>query len=220
MIWDNAFALSIVPALLEGLKTTVALTGLGMLIALVLGLVVAVIRRIRVPVVSLVFDFYVSFVRGTPLLVQAYCAYFILPTIGIQLPAFQTGVLVLGVNYSAYIAEVYRAGIQDVPAGQWEAAIALNLPARYTWLRIILPQAIVTTVPVLGNYLIQMFKDSAVLSAITVIELLSTAQQIGSANFRYLEPLTIAGLIFLIISYLASHGIQFLERRAHRFVAR
>jgi polar amino acid transport system permease protein len=163
-----------------------------------------------------VLDVYVSFVRGTPLLVQAYCVFFILPAYGLRFDAFVTGVLVLGVNYSAYTAEVYRGGIQGVPVGQWEAATALNLPGQTTWFRVVLPQAFTTTVPMLGNYLIQMFKDSAVLSAITVVELLATAQRLGSANFRYLEPLTIAGILFLIISYISSQGIQVLERRLNR----
>lgn len=220
MLWDNQFALSILPLLLEGLRTTVLLTISGMAISLVVGLIVAVIRRSRIPVVSQVFDFYVSFIRGTPLLVQAYCAYFVLPSIGIQLDAFLTGIIVLGINYSAYTAEVYRSGIQEVPVGQWEAATALDLSRPVTWVRVILPQAIGPTIPMLGNYLIQMFKDSAVLSAITVVELLAVAQRIGSANFRYLEPLTIAGVLFLVISFIASNGVQLLERRSDRLAAR
>lgn len=220
MSWDNEFALSILPLLLKGLGTTVFLTLTGMSIALVVGLVVAIIRRSRIPVVSRIFDFYVAFIRGTPLLVQAYCAYFVLPSIGIQMDALPTGILVLGINYSAYTAEVYRSGIQEVPAGQWEAATALNLSKPVTWIRVVLPQAVTSTVPMLGNYLILMFKDSAVLSAITVVELLAVAQRLGSANFRYLEPLTIAGLLFLTISFIASNGVQLLERRSDRLAAR
>lgn len=212
MLWDNAFAIEIIPALLVGFKTTLLLTGAGMLIALILGLVVAVLRRANVPVLSPLLGFYVSFIRGTPILVQAYCAYFVLPTVGVQFDALTTGIIVLGVNYSAYTAEVYRGGIQEVPTGQWEAATALNLSTPVTWMRVILPQAVGTTIPMLGNYLILMFKDSAVLSAITVVELLAVAQRIGSANFRYLEPLTIAGLIFLVVSFLASSGVRALER--------
>ena len=220
MIWDGQYALSILPALLQALVTTLQLTLGGMVIALVAGLAVAIIRRLQIPVVSHLFDFYVSFLRGTPLLVQAYFAYFVLPSAGIRLDAFLTGVIVLGINYSAYTAEVYRSGIQEVPRGQWEAATALNLSRVVTWKRIILPQAIFTTVPMLGNYLIQMFKDSAVLSAIGIIELLARAQALGSGSFRYLEPLTLAGIIFLVISFIASLGVQFLERRSDRLAAR
>lgn len=213
MIWDQHFALSIIPDLLKGLRVTVEITLLGFVIAALLGLAVAVVRRLRIPVVSRVFGGYVQFVRGTPLLVQAYTAFFVLPAYGLRFSAIVTGVIVMGVNYSAYCAEVYRAGIQDVATGQWEAATALSLPARTTWARVILPQAIRSVIPVLGNYLVQMFKDSAVLSAITVFELLNAAQSIGSSSFRYLEPLTLAGVLFFIVSFPASHFFRTLEHR-------
>ena len=220
MSWDSEFALSILPVLLEGLKVTLLVTAFGMLIALSLGLVIAIGRRLRIPVASRVLDFYVTFVRGTPLLVQAYCVFFILPAYGIRFDALVTGIIVIGINYSAYTAEVYRSGIEGVPTGQWEAAIALNLPTRTTWQRVVLPQAFANIIPMLGNYLIQMFKDSAVLSAITVVELLATALSVSSSTFRYLEPLTVAGLFFLILSYAASQGIRFLEKRSALSVSR
>jgi polar amino acid transport system permease protein len=213
MIWDNSFAVSIIPQLLQGLVVTVEVTLLGTLIAALLGLAFAILRRLAIPVVSQVVTFVVVFIRGTPLLVQAYCAFFVLPDYGISADAFTTGAIVIRINYSAYMAEVYRSGIQGVHVGQWEACTALGLPATRVWGRVILPQALRTVVPMLGNYLIQMFKDSAVLSAITVVELLGTAQAIGSSNFRYLEPLTIAAILFLIISYPSSRLVNRLERR-------
>ena len=213
MIWDQSFALSIIPQLLEGLRVTLQVTVAGFAIAATLGLAIAILRRSRVPGLSRALDGYVQFVRGTPLLVQAYTAFFVLPAYGLRLDALATGVLVMGVNYSAYCAEVYRAGIQDVPSGQWEAATALSLPPTTTWGRVILPQAVRSVVPVLGNYLVQMFKDSAVLAAITVFELLNAAQSIGSSSFRYLEPLTLAGLLFFLVSFPASHLFRTLERR-------
>ncbi|NNG20347.1 ectoine/hydroxyectoine ABC transporter permease subunit EhuD [Naumannella sp. ID2617S] len=213
MTWDNAFAAKILPLLLQGLLTTVEITLIGFAIAAVLGLIWAILRRLGIPVLSQVVTFCVLFVRGTPLLVQAYCAYFILPNFGLTFGAFETGVAVIGINYSAYLAEVYRAGIEAVPKGQWEAATALNLSQVHTWRRIVLPQAIRVVLPMMGNYLIAMFKDSAVLSAITVVDLMATAQSIGSSNFRYLEPLTIAGLLFLLVSYPASVLISRLEAR-------
>ncbi|ABK03139.1 amino acid ABC transporter membrane protein 2, PAAT family [Arthrobacter sp. FB24] len=213
MIWDNNFAISVLPVLLQGLWTTVHITVMGTLLAAGLGLVFAVLRRLAIPVVSPVVSFLVVFVRGTPLLVQAYVAFFVLPAYGVSFDALTTGIVVIGINYSAYMAEVYRSGIQGVPTGQWEAATALSLPGSRTWGRIILPQAIRTVVPMLGNYLIQMFKDSAVLSAITVVELMATAQAIGSSSFRYLEPLTLAALLFLAVSYPASRLVNRLERR-------
>ncbi len=213
MIWDNKFAISIIPELLRGLWVTVQITLAGTAIAVVVGLVIAVLRLSHIPVGSRLLDFYVYFVRGTPLLIQAYCVFFILPMYGVQFSPLVTGIVVIGLNYSAYTAEVYRAGIGDVARGQWEAASALSMPAGATWTRIILPQAIRTVIPALGNYLIQMFKDSAVLSAITVFELLAHAQAIGSSSFRYLEPLTLAGLLFFLVSYPSSQIVRLLERR-------
>jgi polar amino acid transport system permease protein len=213
MTWDNAFALSIVPELLRGLWITIQVTLLGMAIALVLGQVVAIIRYSKIPVVSQLFGFYVQFIRGTPLLIQAYFAYFALPAYGIAFSPLVTGVVVIGINYSAYTAEVYRAGVEDVPRGQWEAATALSLPMSRTWVRIVLPQALRAVVPMLGNYLVQMFKDSAVLFAITVYELMGRVQAIGSGTYRYLEPVTIAGLLYLAVSLIASLLVRTLERR-------
>lgn len=212
-IWDNDYAIDILPRLLDALWVTVQLTLLGMALALVLGLVVAVLRYMRIPVLSPVLTFYVLFVRGTPLLVQAFTAYFLLPEYGLELSGFVTGVLVLGVNYSAYTAEVYRAGIEGLAQGQWEAATALSLPRTRTWTKIVLPQSVATIIPVLGNYLIQMFKDSAILYAIGVLELLTVARQIGNESSRFLEPLTLAGALYLIVSYVSSLAIKRMERR-------
>lgn len=213
MTWDNAFALSIIPELLRGLRITVEVTLLGMVIALVVGQIVAIVRYSKIPVISQLFGFYVQFIRGTPLLIQAYFAYFALPAYGIAFSPLVTGVVVIGINYSAYTAEVYRAGVEDVPRGQWEAATALSLPTSRTWIRIVLPQALRAVVPMLGNYLVQMFKDSAVLFAITVYELMGRVQAIGSSTYRYLEPVTIAGLMYLVVSLVASLLVRTLERR-------
>ncbi len=213
MIWDTAFALEIIPDLLRGLVTTVQITIAGMAIAVVLGLVVGVFRHLRIPVLSQVLGFLVHFVRGTPLLVQAFFVFYVFPDYGITMSALVTGILVIGVNYSAYTAEVYRSGIEGVPTGQWEAATALNLPRGRTWTRIVLPQAVRRVLPMLGNYLIQMFKDSAILSAITVFELMSVAKSIGQSEFRYLEPFTIAALFFLIVSVPCTLALRRLETR-------
>ena len=213
MTWDNDFALSILPDLLAGLWVTIKITLLSFALSLAIGLVVAVIRYLKIPVVSKLLTFYVVFVRGTPLLVQLYLVYYVLPEYGVTLSTFMTGVIVLGVNYSAYTAEVYRAGIEGVPPGQWEAATALSLPAGRTWSKVVLPQAVKPVIAVLGNYLIQMFKDSAILFAITVVELMRVANTIGSREFRYLEPFTIAAMLYLVVSYTSSLAVKRLERR-------
>lgn len=211
-MWDSNFALNILPDLLRGLATTVEVTVIATIIAMVVGLVVAIIRHSRVPGLAQLATLLVQFIRGTPLLVQAYFAYYVLPTYGVRYSALVTGVIVLGINYSAYTAEVYRSGIEGVPRGQWEAALALSLSARRRWQSVILPQAIRTVTPALGNYVIAMFKDSAILSAITVNELLNHATTIGSSQFRYVEPLTLAGALYWIVSYPAARLVRRLEQ--------
>ncbi len=213
MIWDNDFVISIMPQLLRGFWLTIQITLFGFLISLAVGLLVAILRYLRIPVISHLASFYVSFVRGTPLLVQAYIAYFVLPYAGLAFDPLPTGIVVLGLNYSAYTAEVYRSGIEQLPRGQWEAGKALGLPRGRMWLRIVVPQAIRPIIPVLGNYLIMMFKDSAILSSITLLELMGTAMQIGSNYYRYLEPITIAGLLYLVVSFSCSMLIRRLEHR-------
>lgn len=213
MIWDNQFVVSIMPDLLAGFWLTLQITFIGFLISLVVGLLVAILRYLQIPVISHLATFYVSFVRGTPLLVQAYIAYFVLPYFGLAFDPLPTGIVVLGLNYSAYTAEVYRSGIEQLPKGQWEAGKALSLPPARMWIRIVVPQAIRPIIPVLGNYLIMMFKDSAILSSITILELMGTAMQIGSNYYRYLEPITIAGLLYLLVSFPCSLLIRRLEHR-------
>src|ERR671924_622119 len=129
------------------------------------------------------------------------------------LAALTTGVIGLGVHYACYLAEVYRAGIEGVPKGQWEAATALSLPPRLQWQHVILPQAIRNVLPALGNYAISMFKETPFLALITVPEMVQRAQAIGSITFRYLEPFTLAGLIFLAASYPTAIALRKLETR-------
>lgn len=213
MTWDWNFAIDILPNLFRGFRLTLIITFSAFGISLVLGLIVSVFRFLKIPVLSHLLTFYVSFIRGTPLLVQAYMVFFVLPYYGVILDPVPTAIIVLGINYSAYIAEVFRSGIEQLAKGQWEAARALSLSTRRTWTRIVIPQAIRPIIPVLGNYLIQMFKDSAILSAITVLELLGTGLQIGSRTFRYLEPITLVGLLFLAVSVPSSLLVRRLERK-------
>lgn len=212
-MFDLGFAVEILPALLDALVVTVEATLAGTALALLLGLVWAVLRRSRVALVAWTVRGIVDFVRSTPLLIQLYFLYFGLPALGVAASPLLTGVVGLGLHYSSYCAEVYRAGIEGVPRGQWEAARSLGFGPWDTWRRVILPQAIPPIVPALGNYLISMFKDSPLLAAITVTELLQTAKIIGAERFRYLEPLTLVGVLFLAVSLLASRGVRWLENR-------
>jgi polar amino acid transport system permease protein len=217
MGWSWSFAWSIIPQLLRGLLVTFEATILGSILAYVLGLVFAIIRRSRIPVLSQLVWLFVEFVRSTPLLVQLYFLFFILPDIvDVTLSPLATGVIGLGVHYATYTSEVYRAGIDAVPRGQWEACTALSLPRTRVWLAVILPQAIPRVLPALGNYMISMLKETPLLLSISVLELVGQAQAAGSEAFRYVEPYTIAGVFFLILSYPASVLVRRLERRVQR----
>ena len=209
--WDWQFAWSIVPDLLAGLRLTILATLFGSIVSFALGLVWTLVRLARIRGVTPVVEFFVQFVRGTPLLVQLYFLFYIFPEWGVSLSAFATGVLGLGVFYSAYAAEIYRAGIENLPAGQWEAALTLGLPIRRVWLGIVLPQSIRTILPMLGNQVIGMFKELSLLSTITVMELLAQGDNIGSINFRYVEPLTMVGAFYFVISYTAARAVRRLE---------
>ncbi|MFJ3464646.1 ectoine/hydroxyectoine ABC transporter permease subunit EhuD [Achromobacter spanius] len=216
-IFDWSFALEILPTLASALVITIQATVLGMLVAVTLGLVLAMLRRSRLRIVSLPTAFFIEFVRSTPLLVQMYFLFYVLPLTGAQMSPLMTGIVALGLHYATYCAEVYRAGIEAVPRGQWEAATALNMSRWRTAVGVVLPQAIPPVVPALGNYLVAMFKDTPLLSAITVVELLQQSKMIGSATFRYTEPLTLVGLLFLALSLVAAWGVRGLEARLQRF---
>jgi polar amino acid transport system permease protein len=212
-LWDWGYAFEVLPQLLQALLVTLEITLLGSVVALLLGLLIAVLRQAHIPVLDQVLWAFVEFVRSTPLLVQVFFLYFALPRFGITLSALTVGVIGLGVHYATYTSEVYRAGIDAVPKGQWEAATALSLSRSRTWTGVILPQAIPRVVPALGNYVISMFKEVPLLLAISVVEVVSKAQEIGSQTFRFTEPFTIAGLLFLVLSYPASMLVRRLERR-------
>ena len=213
MSFDWNLVLEILPALLSAFLVTVQASLLGMAVALLLGLVWALLRRSGNRLVAWSATWTIEFIRSTPLLVQVYFLFYVLPSFGLSWSPLVTGVIALGLHYSAYTAEVYRTGIDNLPKGQWEAAMALNLGRFDTYRSVVLPQAIPPMIPALGNYLVAMFKETPVLAAITVSELLQTAKLIGADSFRYLEPLTVVGILFLIASLLSARLVEKLEAR-------
>lgn len=213
MEWDWAFVWQIMPTLLQALKLTLLITLLASAVAMVLGLGFAILRRSSVAVVARGTGWFVEFIRGTPLLVQLYVIFYVLPDIGIRLPPLVAGVIGMGLHYATYTAEVYRGGIENVPRGQWEAAKATNLTARQAWLHVILPQAVPPMIPALANYLIAMFKETPLLSAITVLELMNQAKSVANSSYRYIEPMTMVGVFFLAISLVSVVILKWLEHR-------
>lgn len=213
MGWDWEFVLEILPRLLRAIEITIQATIVGFGLAAVIGLVLALARRSESRWLSAPAGALVEFIRSTPLLAQLFFLFYVLPKYGIRMPAFMVGVIGLGLHYGTYTSEVYRAGIDAVPRGQWEAATALNFSGRDTWTRIVLPQAIPPMIPALGNYLIGMFKETPLLSAITVVEMFQEAKIITSETFRTLEPYTLVGVLFFILSYPSAILIRRLEDR-------
>ena len=213
MEWDWEFVREIMPTLLDGLRITLLATLLGSILAAVAGLGFALLRRSKSRAVARTTGFVVEFIRGTPLLVQLYFLFYVLPELGLLLSPLTAGVVGLGLHYATYTSEVFRAGIDNTPRGQWEAAKACNLTPYQTWRHVILPQAIPPMIPALANYFVAMFKETPLLSAITVIELMSEARSVANSNYRYLEPMTLVGILFLCISLIAVPALHMLERR-------
>lgn len=212
-MWEWEVVREILPDMWRGLQVTIEATLWGIVLAMVLGLVIAIVRWVSPAVVRWPLIAVVEFIRSTPLLVQLFFLFYVLPIYGITLSAFETGVVALGVHFATYTSEVYRSGIQGVDIGQWEASTALSLNPLDKWTRIILPQAIPRVIPALGNYVVAMFKEAPLLSAITIIDVLGEAQRVCSRDFNCLEPYTVAGVMFLAISIPASILVRVLEAR-------
>lgn len=212
-IWDWAYAWEILPILAEASMVTLQATLMGFVLALVLGLVFAVGRMAGPAWLRLAVAGVVEFVRSTPLLIQIFFLYYVMPEFGLTIDAMPAGVLALGLHYGAYCSEVYRAGLENVPKGQWEASLALNLSPLTTFKNVILPQAIPPIVPALGNYLVALFKETPLLSVIAVLELMQTAKILGSESFQYTEPITLVGLFFLVFSLVSAALIRRVEQR-------
>ena len=215
-MWNWNYAVSILPQLIDAMQITIGATVAAFITAAFLGLIWAGCLRSSIKPLVIVIRCGIEFIRSTPLLVQLFFIFYVLPEIGITLSPFAAGVLGLGIHYSTYLSEVYRSGIEAVPKGQWEAGTALNFSTFKLWTRIILPQAIAPVIPMLGNYFIVMFKETPLLSAITLVEMMQTAKIIGSGSFRYLEAFTIVGILFLILSYPASLAVRYLEQKTNK----
>lgn len=207
--WD--FTWEILPRLLGAMVNTLIAAGAGYAIALVLGLVLALAQRTDRKIATVATREFVEFIRSTPLVLQIFFVFYVGPQFGIRLSPWASGMIAIGLHYSAYLSEVYRGGIDAVPRGQWEACRALNMSTADTYLRIIIPQALPPSIAGMGNYLVGIFKDTPMLSVIGVAELMHTANAIGAENYRFLEPYTMVGLIFLAISLPTAGLVRLFE---------
>lgn len=219
MQWSWETFLDALPIVASGLGITIGLTIASYLFSLIFGFVWVFLRRIPIKPISWTVTWIMEFIRSTPPLVQLFFIYFawpVVPVVGMTLSPFTSAVLGLGLHFSTYIGEVYRSGIEGVDKGQWEASTALNYSLVDKWRRIILPQAVPPTIPMLGNYLIILFKEVPLASTIGVVGILHMAQSYGSQYWAYLEPLTIVGILFLILSYPSAILISKLEQKMNR----
>jgi ectoine/hydroxyectoine ABC transporter permease protein EhuD len=210
---DWALVRESLPALLEGLKITVELTLIVIVISLILGIFVALGRLSKNRVLRTVTGFYVDFMRATPLLLQLIYIYFVLPTVGIRLDPFVAAVVGLSLNYAAYLSEVYRSGIQAIPRGQLDAAAALGMSPSLSMRRIVLPQAIRIVIPTLGNYFVALFKDTSLASALTLQELLFSGQIIISRTYDYFTIYSMVLFLYFLVGYPALIFVRYLEKR-------
>ena len=212
--WD--FTFEILPRLLLATANTLMAAGIGYGIAMVVGLFLALAQRTPYPPLTLVVREAVESIRSTPLVLQIFFVFYVGPQFGIRLSPWVSGMIAIGLHYAAYLSEVYRAGIDSIPKGQWEASRALNFSAARTYFRIIIPQALPASLPAMGNYLVGIFKDTPMLSVIGVAELMHTANALGSETYRFLEPYTMVGVIFLISSLPTAAGLRAFETWVRR----
>jgi polar amino acid transport system permease protein len=211
-VFDVSFMLSTVPIILKAMGTTIWVAIVSSIGAAVLGFSFEMTRRSG-PVPGAAMRFLIDFIRSTPILVQIYFFYFVLPHYGVTLPALVVGVFALSLYYSGYLAEVFKAGIDSISRGQFEAAQALGLSGWDTTLRVIFPQMLRAVAAPIGNYFVSVLKATPYLAVISVHEMLGAALDIGSESFRYPEPMIAVGIIFLGLALVIAQAVRWMEVR-------
>ncbi|MDF2683868.1 MAG: amine acid transporter, permease protein region, His/Glu/Gln/Arg/opine family [Brevibacillus sp.] len=210
---DFTLVSDFIPFLLQAALVTLELSIVSIILGLLLGLVAALMKISKVKPLVWIADFYIWVIRGTPMLVQLFLVYFGLPQVGIELGPFTAGVIALGINSGAYIAEIYRGGMLSIPKGQTEAAQSLGMGYATIMKRIILPQAIRVSIPALGNQAISMLKDSSLASLVTVSELMMVSQRFAATNYAFIEFYIAAALLYLFLTTIFSFILKKIEFR-------
>jgi polar amino acid transport system permease protein len=202
--------------LLKGLGVTTLLTVVVILISLVIAIPVALARMSKLRLIRYPVSLYVEVIRATPLLLQLTYIYYVFPSIGIRLDAVTSAILGLSLNYTAYMSEVYRGAIKSVPRSQWDAAASIGMRPGIAFLRIILPQAMRIATPTLGNYFISLFKDTALVSVVTVQDLSFTGQIIATRTYQYFTIFTLTGILYFSVGYPAALLVRYIEGALQR----
>lgn len=207
--------------LLLGLRVTILVAVVSMALAMVLGLIVAVLRMSRFVVVRSLAAGYISFIRGLPLLVFLLWLYFGLALVtGINISAMTAAIVCLVLQYAAWLAEVYRSGLAAVPRGQAEAALATGLTRWQCFRKVIMPQAWAIILPPLGNNFVGILKDTSLVSVIGVADLMKKTQEASDLSFRPFELFTVTALIYIFMSFVIARVTALLEKRATRHLQR
>ena len=208
VVWDN------LPIMLSGIWLTVVLSVLCMLLGAVLGLVVALVRLSPWQILRFIAYCYTEMFRTTPLLIQIVWIFYVLPLVtGITLSPFYSGLVAFGLNIAAFMAEIYRAGITSVDRGQTDASLALGMTRAQLMRRILIPQAVTRMIPPIGTMWISLFKDTSLLSAIGVTELMYQARFLASDTYRPVEIFTVCALIYFLITFPQSIGVNWLYEK-------
>lgn len=214
MKFDLSYTLDAMPRLLEGATVTIQVTAVGFVLSLTLATAITVAKTtLRWWPLDAVVAVYVSFIRGTPILVQIFLVYYVLPLVGIDIGPITAGILAITLNSAAYVTEILRGGLAAVPKGQFEAARSLGIPTLPLWAKVVLPQVFITTIPPLVNEFTQVLKSTALLATITVVELMRVSQQIFSRNYHPVEVLLGAFLLYFLMCFAVSRMAGLLERR-------
>lgn len=218
-MWSWETFIDAFPFVIKGINVTLGLTFTSYVLALAAGFIWLALESTPLRPFNFVIYWIREFIRSTPPIVQIFFLYFawpMVPYIGTSFTPFIAAMIALGVHFSTYIAEVYRSGIESVDKGQWEASKALNFSKKDTWMKIVLPQALPPTIPMLGNYLIILFKEVPLAATIGVVGILSLGRTYGANTWSYIEPLTIVALLFLLLSYPSAVLIRKLEDKVNR----
>ena len=214
MKFDFSFMIDALPRLLEGALVTLQITLLGFVLSLALATCLTLVREVTCwKWAHWSLAIYISFARGTPLLVQIFLIYYVSPVIGLDIGPFTAGILAITLNSAAFVVEILRGGLSSVPHGQFEAARSLGLKGAVLWGKVILPQTFIASIPPLVNEFTQVLKSTALLSTITIVELMRVSQQIFTANYRPVEILTGAFILYFLMCFAVSQSASYLEER-------